>query len=234
MSRLAGCSGTGLPKPGYLESLDFFEVKDTFFLAPKSKTLQGWRERAGADFVFAIRAWQVITHESDSPGYRVMPDGLREAMKNGGHFKACGEVRDAWQQTVRAAESLRARAIVFETPSSFTPTSQNRLRIKTFFESIERPPRTLLVWEPLGIWSREEQLAIARDLDLVAAMDEDQPQSAPTGYLRLHRGGYDEDRLLSIADSTWEAEEMYYAFQSPNSVHHARRLQSLLNEATEE
>ncbi|MBW2732583.1 MAG: DUF72 domain-containing protein [Deltaproteobacteria bacterium] len=230
MAKISGCSGAGLPRPGYRKTLDFFEVKDTFLLPPKSKTLERWREISGEEFVFAVKAWQVITHESDSPGYQVMPEGIRSAMQKGGHFKEGGEIREAWEQTLRAAKALRARVILFETPASFTPTSRNRARISSFFESIERLDDILLVWEPLGIWSSEERLTICGDLGLISAGDEESLQSTDVGYVRLHRGTYDEDRLIAIADATWESEEMYYAFQGPEMVHHARRLQKLLSE----
>lgn len=233
MSKIAGCSGMGLPRPGYRKVLDFFEVKDTFLLPPKSKTLERWREIAGDEFVFAIKAWQVITHESESPGYRVMPDTIRQSMQNGGHFKDCGEVKEAWQQTLRAAKALRARVIVFETPASFTPTTRNRSRFSRFFESIEREQDLLLVWEPLGVWSLEERQALCDDLQLISSADEDNPKSAEVGYMRLNRANYDEDRLLALADATWEAREMYFAFQGLNTVHQARRLQTLLSESDE-
>ena len=44
----------------------------------------------------------------------------------------------AWHRTLELAEALQAEAIVFQTPRSFLPTSDNLCHLHRFFEAIDR------------------------------------------------------------------------------------------------
>jgi uncharacterized protein YecE (DUF72 family) len=57
------------------------EVQHTFYEPPAEAVLARWRTQAPASFEFTIKAWQVVTHESNSPTYRrlkrPLPDSAR-------------------------------------------------------------------------------------------------------------------------------------------------------------
>lgn len=47
----------------YAQRFNTVEVDSTFYGTPRRTTVEGWRDRTPADFVFAAKAPQVITHE---------------------------------------------------------------------------------------------------------------------------------------------------------------------------
>jgi uncharacterized protein YecE (DUF72 family) len=47
----------------YARAFDSVEVDSTFYAVPAAKTVQGWAQRTPADFVFALKVPQEITHE---------------------------------------------------------------------------------------------------------------------------------------------------------------------------
>ena len=67
----AGWPGTFYPanmKPAeylshYAREFDTVEVDSTFYRAPSPKTVRGWYEKTPANFVFAAKVPQEITHE---------------------------------------------------------------------------------------------------------------------------------------------------------------------------
>jgi uncharacterized protein YecE (DUF72 family) len=52
------------------------EVQQTFYQPPRITTVVCWREEAPNAFVFALKAWQLLTHEADSPTYRRLKEPL--------------------------------------------------------------------------------------------------------------------------------------------------------------
>jgi len=66
-----GWSGTFYPKrarPGdflslYAERFFTVEIDSTFYACPAAKTVTGWAEKTPDDFLFSVKAPQVITHE---------------------------------------------------------------------------------------------------------------------------------------------------------------------------
>src|SRR5438093_3826977 len=95
-----------------------------------------WRAIAPQGFRFCVKASQFITHEATSPTYRrsgrVVPDSEKRAY---GSFRDTPHVREGWEATSSFAKTIRADAIVFQTPASFGPTEANRTALYRFFES---------------------------------------------------------------------------------------------------
>jgi uncharacterized protein YecE (DUF72 family) len=81
---------------------------------------------------------------------------------------------------------LGARAIVFQTPSSFGPTEANRTAIYRFFESIRTDAVKAI--ELRGPWAGHIIERICEDLGLVHAVDpfEKEPATYGLAYFRLH------------------------------------------------
>ncbi len=188
-----GCCGFPIRRPLYYQSFSIVEVQQTFYQLPRFETARRWREEAPESFEFTMKAWQLITHEPTSPTYRrlklTLPDKKK---KNYGFFKQTEEVDEAWSQTETFARLLGVKKILFQTPSSFTPTQEHTRNLKAFFKKIHRGT-FLLIWEPRGEWEREEVEKCCRELGIIPCLEPFEG-SLPKGdllYLRLHgRTGY--------------------------------------------
>ena len=65
-----GTCGFRTNKEEYAGMLRTVEVQHTFYQPPQIKTLERWRAAMPEDFEFAVKAWQLITHEAKSPTYK--------------------------------------------------------------------------------------------------------------------------------------------------------------------
>jgi uncharacterized protein YecE (DUF72 family) len=212
-----GCAGFHMKLESYVQQFRVVEVQETFYDPPSVRTLARWKRSAPEGFSFVLRAWQLITHPPESPGYqRIQRPWKQEEAALCGSFQQGDPVRKAWETLREAAEVLDARAILFRTPAAFTPTDTHRRNMVRFFSSLDRGNRRL-VWDPEGVWQEDEVAALCRDLDLIPAQD---PllHSLPPGrdfYFRLKtktrgRGGYGSDdfyRILEKAESGGDGEE---------------------------
>jgi uncharacterized protein YecE (DUF72 family) len=164
------------------------EVQQTFYQPPSLKTAEKWREEAPANFEFALKAWQLITHEPKSPTYRRLKlSWPSDKLARCGSFKACEEVAWAWEQTWKIAAALQAKYVVFQCPASFHPSAENKRNLETFFNKVNRG-NLRLIWEPRGPWTRGEVRNLCRELDLIHGVDpfKADPQWGQVRYFRLH------------------------------------------------
>ncbi|MGD8594502.1 MAG: DUF72 domain-containing protein [Gammaproteobacteria bacterium] len=96
------------------------EVQQTFYQLPRVSTAQRCRSTAPKDFIFALKAWQLITHKATSPIYRRLNEPLSEqALARCGDFKWDNVTQMAWERTIAIADALNATVIVFQTPKRF-------------------------------------------------------------------------------------------------------------------
>ena len=227
-----GCSSSGRNRRGYFSRLTLMEVQDTFLAPPKLKTLRRWRSEAPDDFCYTVKAWQVITHEASSPSYRAIPAGSAPPPAECGLFQQTSAVSEAYARTLECARALAARAILFETPPSFTPTASNRQRIARFFEGVERVPEIDLAWEARGVWSTAEVEQITADLELLPCYDPVANQQLPRNeraYFKLQHAQLDEDDVVALADVLEEYARLFVVFgDSPEMLQHALRLVRML------
>ncbi|WP_245693469.1 DUF72 domain-containing protein [Deferrisoma camini] len=177
----------------YWERFRAVEVQQTFYRPPRIATLERWRAEAPAEAVFALKAWQVVTHPATSPTYRRLARPVAPDRRDRyGFFQPTEEVAGGWNVTREAALALGAVAVLFQCPASFRPTPENVENLRRFFRGIGPQP-FLLAWEPRGPWPRELVGELCQDLGLVHAVDPfgADPTTPDPVYLRLHgRGGY--------------------------------------------
>lgn len=122
MPVLVGCCGWAGARWKYFEDFPVVELQTTFYQPPSVALAEKWRAVAPADFVFALKAWQLITHPASSPTYRRLRRPVPPEQRDRyGFFRPTGEVWEAWLTTRAIARALRAAVIVFECPASFTP-----------------------------------------------------------------------------------------------------------------
>jgi uncharacterized protein YecE (DUF72 family) len=188
-----GCSGFRSSRESYYSHLDAVEVQHTFYQPPQVATLEKWREGAPARFVFTVKAWQLITHQSRSPTYRRLKRELTETERErAGSFRPSRIVKEAWDTTLACARALRAPAILFQCPASFQPTRANVENLRRFFTRTKRDG-TIFCFEPRGSWPRELVREVCEELSLWHVVDpfKERTTTPLNCYFRLHgRGGW--------------------------------------------
>jgi len=233
-----GCAGFHMKRTTYFEKFNAVEVPETFFDPPTTRTLNQWRRQAPEGFCFVLTAWQLITHPSDYAGYRkIRRPWEQEQASRFGAFQESEQVQWAWRLLRETAEMLHARAIVFRTPASFTPTQRNRRNLVRFFSSVNRG-KLRLVWDPEGVWEEQEVQALCNDLGLTAVLDPLQSRIAPKQefYFRMKtktrgRTEYDIDdfyRILDAAESCdgGPAGEGFVIWDTPHAERDAGHFQA--------
>lgn len=218
-----GCCGFQGARAAYFAAFGAVEVQQTFYQPPRAATLARWRAEAPPGFVFAVKAWQLVTHAPSSPTYRRLTRPLSADERAGaGSFRDTPVVAEAWATTRAAADALGAAAVLFQCPPSFGPTGENVGRLLAFFERADRDGRAFL-WEPRGGWPRDlvRDLCEAAGLWHVVDPFADETTTPDRCYYRLHgRGGwryrYDDGELGDLA-AMLPADAASYVFF--NNVH---------------
>ena len=228
-----GCCGFPRRQAEYYQHFSLVEVQQTFYKPPQLATAQRWRAEAPPGFQFALKAWQLITHEPTSPTYRQARLTLEGPPENYGAFRPTAQVLAAWQRTWEIAQALRAPLILFQCPASFTPTAEHIADLRRFFREVGRGGLTF-AWEPRGAWPDETVQELCQELSLVHAVDPfaRPPVTKGTAYFRLHgKTGYgyrytDQDlaELLSWCQSY---DPVYCLFNNVSMWEDALRLQEV-------
>src|SRR5690349_2064824 len=232
-----GTCGFGMAQAEYARTFSCVEVQHTFYEPPRLTTLNRWRTQIPADFEFALKAWQLITHEARSPTYRRLKRKLSTTEKaEAGSFRATEIVSEAWEATLAAAQALRAKTILFQCPSSFKQTADNIARMEKFFSSIDRRDLNLC-WEPRGDWDAAVIRSICVSLELCHVVD---PFIAKTvtpekHYFRLHgRGGwryeYQPSELEELATALVNSDGGYVFFNNSKMTADALKFCKLLDD----
>jgi len=69
----------------YFSEFSIVELQSTFYKLPMVKTAEKWRSQAPEGFEFTLKAWQGVTHPSESPTWK--RSGLsRSEVKDFGKF----------------------------------------------------------------------------------------------------------------------------------------------------
>ena len=218
------------------------EVQQTFYEPPRELTLRRWVEGTPPGFEFTLKAWQLVTHPGTSPTYRRIKRPMTPADRAGaGFFQDSAIVAEGYRRSIECARALRATAMLFQCPSSFTPDPQNVDRMRAFFTRVERPSGLRFLWEPRGsrwVAAREEARAIARELDLVHVIDPfvtPPPEKPAPVYWRLHgiggaRHSYTDAqlvRLKQMAEAARGDSPAWILFNNLPRVADARRFRKL-------
>jgi uncharacterized protein YecE (DUF72 family) len=231
-----GCCGFGGSLDSYVELFDTVEIQHTFYQPPMLRTLERWRAGVPEDFEFAIKAWQLITHEAKSPTYRRLKKELSEKERTEcGAFRKSRIVMDAWKTTLECAEVLRAKRILFQCPASLKPTKQTLSNMRKFFDDIDRNGFELY-WEPRGKdWTPELIKGTCKEFGLYHAIDPfvGDCQTPMRTYFRLHgKGGwryvYNDDEIAEIATKLPSRGTAYVLFNNIKMREDAERFARLL------
>jgi len=237
-----GCCGFGMSQQAYFDSLSCLEVQQTFYQPPLERTLEKWRLKAPAEFEFTLKAWQLITHTSDSPTYRRITDNFSSSeLKGAGAFRPTSIVANAYEKTLACATALQSKSILFQCPASFTETKEHIDNLRLFFSTCKRPAGVAFYWEPRGNWNNNTILSLCEELNLYHAVDPLVGESTTSNrlYYRLHGiGGW--RYVFTDADMNWLASHLrnkvnldspaYVFFNNVKMAEDAKRFDSLLTE----
>ena len=225
-----GTCGFGLAQGKYGRAFSCIEVQHTFYQPPQLTTLDRWRSSMPDDFEFALKAWQLITHDAKSPTYRRLKRELsRIEREEAGYFRNTRIVAEAWERTLASAEALQARTILFQCPASFTPASENISSLEKFFGSIDRRDLNLC-WEPRGEWADADIKSICEGLGLWHVVDPFVRRTVTPEkiYFRLHgRNGwryqYEDGELEELLAQLPKGQACYVFFNNRSMTEDALR-----------
>jgi uncharacterized protein YecE (DUF72 family) len=187
----------------YSGRLDTVEINNTFYHLPRESVLISWAEQVPGDFVFALKAPQVITH-----------------------LKRLRNVSGETEYLFRTLSALDRKLgpVLFQFPKSFRA---DRPALQDFLALI--PADTACAFEFRSpSWADEEipDLLHERGCTLCIADSDENPAkeiigTAPWGYLRLRRSGYtdaDLSRWLErILAQKWERAFVYFKHEEDNA-----------------
>lgn len=187
---IVGCCGWRKSHAEYYRHFGLIELQQTFYRPPQEKTAERWRREAPAEFIFTLKAWQLITHEPYQPTYlRGKIDIPRAEWEQYGSFRPTRPVLAAWERTLTLAHILESPVIVFQCPPQFGPTPSNIANMRRFFSLIDRTG-LVFAWEPRGNWPDEQVAELCAELNLVHCVDPFLRATVTTGmdYFRVHGG----------------------------------------------
>jgi uncharacterized protein YecE (DUF72 family) len=209
-----GCAGFSTARSRYARKLAFVEV-DVGKPAPAPKVLERWRSEAGESMVWAVVTPASFWGERDWP--------LRDE-------KATTAEID---RLVNVVKPLGARAVVLRTPPSIRPGTVAAKRFLAVAERVKKMA-PIVVWEPGGLWEREDAQDLVEGTGIVVAADplRDEVDGEGVVYARLRGLGsdrrYHAGRLEEIVVALANCEEAFIVFDTHDSFAEATRLRKLI------
>jgi uncharacterized protein YecE (DUF72 family) len=194
-----GCCGFSIRKKAYFETFKLVELQETFYNIPKLESVYKWRNNAPKDFEFTVKAWQVITHPSNSPTWRRIKTKIIESEKQYyGLLKPTRLNFEAWNKTLEVCKALKSKVCLLQTPPQFNCTKENIQNMYEFLSKIQRN-NLFIAWEPRGDWkdpsNKESIKKVCEDLKLIHVVDllrYDPIITCEIVYTRLHGLGLKE------------------------------------------
>ncbi len=197
----------------YAERLKTVEINNTFYHMPKESVLTSWAGKVPDDFVFALKAPQVITHIK--------------------------QLRNVFEQTEYLFKALsvldrKLGPLLFQFPKSF---SADRTALADFLPLI--PGNSACAFDFRSpTWLDEEILDLLRQKGCSWCLEDTDENpvreiinTAPRGYLRLRRSAYTETELSQwmerILSQKWE--RAFVFFKHEDGPEMAMRFQELID-----
>jgi hypothetical protein len=146
------------------DPVDFVLLRSCFVNLPRASGARALAKRIHGlhpDAELIPFAWHYLTHESGDGAFDRGTRTLDGDPRAYGHLRETPEVAQAWTAVESCADGLGARRLVLHTPPSFSPGSTSRSRLKSF---VRAHAAHQFVWQPSGLWSTAEALAIGLPL----------------------------------------------------------------------
>jgi len=180
----------------YSQRLGAVEINNTFYHMPTADVLDSWAEQVPADFVFALKAPQVITH------FRRLRHVSEEARYLFGTLPVLGR---------------KLGPVLFQLPGTF---HADRPLLEAFIDLIPRNISAAFEFRDPS-WLDDEILELLRkkDYSLCTSDTDENPaneiiSTASWGYLRLRRSDYPDDYLSQwmekILSQKWKTAFVFF------------------------
>ena len=200
----------------YSGRLNTVEINNTFYRMPKESVLTSWAEQVPADFVFAVKAPQVITH-----------------------LKRLRNVSEETEYLFRTLSALDRKLgpVLFQFPKSFR---KNKPVLENFLALIPRDTACAFEFRSPS-WLDDKILDLLRKNGsslCIADADENLSHeitpTAPWGYLRLRRPDYTDADLTQwmerILSQKWERAFVFFKHEDEaGGAEMAVRFQELID-----
>ncbi|MFZ5449931.1 MAG: DUF72 domain-containing protein [Thermodesulfobacteriota bacterium] len=197
----------------YAERFTAVEINNTFYHMPTEKVLTSWAEQVPDDFVFAIKAPQIITH-----------------------VKRLREVGEETEYLFRTLSILERKLgpVLFQFPKSFRA---DRLALENFLALI--PGQISCAFEfrhPSWLEGEITELLRGTGCSICFADADDNPAveiipTASWGYVRLRRAKYTdadlEQWLGKILAQKWKEASVFFKHEEARGPDMARRFREL-------
>ena len=127
---------------------------------PTIATLNRWRVKSPRHFAFVLHLEETIAPAlaaASERGARKLPPAVGEAL----------------ERSAERARAVAAKAHFIATPMEMTPGEDSKALLKATHEKLNEKlgKAALLLWEPSGLWEREQACDWARGVGIVAARD---------------------------------------------------------------
>ena len=199
----------------YAERLGTVEINNTFYHMPSEKMLLSWAAQVPPDFVFAIKAPQVITH-----------------------IKQLRHVSGEIERLLKSLSVLEGKQgpVLFQFPKSFRVDTA---LLGEFLSHLPADSRPAFEFRS-PTWHTEEVLGLLADraCSLCVADTDEQPveqikSTADWGYLRLRRSDYSDTDLSTWAErilsQQWERAFVFFKHEDEaRGPEQATRFMSLI------
>ncbi len=181
----------------YAREFATVEINTTYYRIPDPRLVQGWAERTPADFLFAVKAYQGLTHERDNPD--------------------CAAFVAALQPLVEAG---KLACVLAQFPYSFHPTPDNRDYLRRVRAGLGDLP-AVIEFRHAG-WLSQGIFELLRSLGLgFCCVDEPRLRgllppvavaTGPVAYVRFHGRNaakwYNHDQAWERYNYTYPAAEL--------------------------
>ena len=177
------CADFPVGRKAYESILKTVELDQLFDKFPKMETVEKWRAEAPPQFDFIVCASKLITHAT-----KTRAQHSRTAKQNLLSLQDNAASRQATSTTLKIAEILRARLVLFQLPPQFSPTPDNIGRVHSFFSK----PRghILFAWEPPVTWPTKLVDTLSEAHRLMPVMNPLGPaKPTPNSPMRYYRLG---------------------------------------------
>jgi uncharacterized protein YecE (DUF72 family) len=141
-----------------------------------------------------------------------------------------------------AADGLKARVVVINTPADLTPGARSRDLLREYVARLPRVAGRHYVWVAQGVWEPEDVHAMCVELGLVRGFDPLETKATPgeVAYATLrafgHRSGFSLQALSDALVTTMaqSPQEAFISVDAERGFDVARRIQKLLAESAAE
>ncbi|HSV49183.1 MAG TPA: DUF72 domain-containing protein [Candidatus Acidoferrales bacterium] len=202
------------PLKAYSEVFNFVEVNSTFYEYPTLSTVEGWRRMVPADFTFAVRCHQDLTHRF----------GL----------KPTEEALAVFNKAKNYCEILRSPFMVLETPASHSFNQTDLTAARDFFSSITTDGLRV-VWEYRAPFTPEVN-RLMQDFNIIQSVDlsiQKSPLDSEVVYSRVFGKGkhnlyqFTDNELIEIEQNaaTPQVKQIAVSFHGARMYNDAARSQ---------